>query len=168
LLDSFGIICKAKVNRIISRNNPRTIERHFAISRNTDVKCLSFCVISKKNRKRADNVACNKFDIEIPSSVCASETSYKGNSIYVHDPEVLGKAVQVGQKVIQHVTPILNCDGYNLLQNNGEVAGQTVFHFHLHLIPRYKDADNSNVLTTGHVSFSDEEMKEICESLRLN
>ena len=40
--DSFGIICKAKVNRIISRNNPRTIERHFAISRNTGVKCLSF------------------------------------------------------------------------------------------------------------------------------
>lgn len=89
-------------------------------------------------------------------------------NIYEIDPEVLGKAVQVGQKVIQHVTPILNCDGYNLLQNNGEVAGQTVFHFHLHLIPRYKDADNSNVLTTGHVSFSDEEMKEICESLRLN
>ena len=65
--------------------------------------------------------------------------------------------VQVGQKVIQHVTPILNCDGYNLVQNTGEVAGQTVFHFHPHLIPRYKDADNSNVLTTGHVSFSDEE-----------
>ena len=43
--DSFGIICKAKVNRIISRNNPRTIERHFAISRNTGVKCLSFCVL---------------------------------------------------------------------------------------------------------------------------
>ena len=69
----------------------------------------------------------------------ASETSYKGNSIYEIDPEVLGKAVQVGQKVIQHVTPILNCDGYNLLQNNGEVAGQTVFHLHVHVIPRYEN-----------------------------
>ena len=88
--------------------------------------------------------------------------------IYEIEPEVLGKAVQVGQKVIQHVTPILGCDGYNLLQNNGEVAGQTVFHFHLHLIPRYKDVDNTNVLVTNHVEFTAEEMKEICESLKLD
>ena len=33
----------------------------------------------------------------------------------------------------------LGCDGVNLVQNNGTVAGQTVFHFHLHVIPRYKD-----------------------------
>ena len=32
----------------------------------------------------------------------------------------------------------LGCDGFNLVQNNGEAAGQTVFHFHMHLIPRYK------------------------------
>ena len=33
----------------------------------------------------------------------------------------------------------LGCDGLNLVQNNGEAAGQTVFHFHMHLIPRYKE-----------------------------
>lgn len=88
--------------------------------------------------------------------------------IYEIDPEVLGKAVKIGQKVIKHVTPILKCDGYNLLQNNGEVAGQTIFHFHLHLIPRYKDADNTNVLTTGHETFTDEEMRAICESMKLD
>ncbi len=37
------------------------------------------------------------------------------------------------------MTDVLGCDGYNVVQNNGEVAGQTVFHFHMHLIPRYKD-----------------------------
>lgn len=89
-------------------------------------------------------------------------------NIYEIDSEVLGKAVKIGQKVIKHVTPILECDGYNLLQNNGEIAGQTIFHFHLHLIPRYKDADNTNVLTTGHLSFTDEEMKAICDSIKLN
>jgi hypothetical protein len=38
----------------------------------------------------------------------------------------------------------LNCDGFNILQNNGEVAGQSVFHFHLHLIPRYENAKNND------------------------
>ena len=33
----------------------------------------------------------------------------------------------------------LNCDGFNVVQNNGEIAGQTVFHFHMHLIPRYEE-----------------------------
>ncbi len=38
----------------------------------------------------------------------------------------------------------LGYDGLNVVQNNGEAAGQTVFHFHMHLIPRYKD-DKVNV-----------------------
>ena len=36
----------------------------------------------------------------------------------------------------------LGCDGYNIVQNNEEPAGQTVFHFHMHLIPRYTRAIN--------------------------
>ena len=89
-------------------------------------------------------------------------------NLYEIDSEVLGKAVQVGQKVAKHITPILNCEGFNLLQNNGEVAGQTIFHFHLHLIPRYQDADNTNVLVTNHVSFTEDEMQALCDSLKLN
>jgi len=37
------------------------------------------------------------------------------------------------------MTEKLQADGFNLVQNNNEVAGQTVFHFHMHLIPRYND-----------------------------
>ena len=33
----------------------------------------------------------------------------------------------------------LSCDGVNIVQNNEETAGQTVFHFHMHIIPRYKE-----------------------------
>ena len=33
----------------------------------------------------------------------------------------------------------LNCDGVNIVQNNGEAAGQTVFHFHMHIIPSTDD-----------------------------
>ena len=39
---------------------------------------------------------------------------------------------------------VLHCDGINVLQNNGEAAGQTVFHLHVHLIPRYK-GDTVNI-----------------------
>ena len=41
-------------------------------------------------------------------------------------------------RVSTQLTDVLGCDGYNIVQNNGEVAGQTVFHFHIHLIPRYE------------------------------
>ena len=52
------------------------------------------------------------------------------DNIYDIDGDVLANAVQVAQKVIKHATKVLGCQGYNLLQNNGEAAGQTVFHFH--------------------------------------
>ena len=45
----------------------------------------------------------------------------------------------VAKKVATAMKKVLNCDGVNILQNNGEVAGQTVFHLHMHVIPRYKD-----------------------------
>ena len=42
------------------------------------------------------------------------------------------------KKMICKMKDILGCDGYNIVQNNEEPAGQTVFHFHMHLIPRYE------------------------------
>ena len=59
-------------------------------------------------------------------------------NIYEMDDELLGKAFQLAKKMIVKLTDVLGCDGYNVVQNNGEAAGQTVFHFHIHLIPRYK------------------------------
>ena len=61
------------------------------------------------------------------------------------DDEVLAKAAKLAKKVITHEKEVLGCDGYNVLQNNGEAAGQTVFHFHMHLIPRY-EGDNQHIL----------------------
>lgn len=86
--------------------------------------------------------------------------------IYEIDAETLGKAAKVGQKVIKHATKILGCEGYNLMQNNGEVSGQTVFHFHLHLIPRYEQMDNTNLLSWTPGTAESEELKEIAEKLR--
>ncbi len=60
-------------------------------------------------------------------------------NLYELDDTLAGKAMILAKKMITKLTEVLGCDGYNLVQNNGECAGQTVFHFHLHMIPRYKD-----------------------------
>ena len=60
-------------------------------------------------------------------------------NLYELDDEVAAKVLPLAKKMVTKLTDILGCDGYNLVQNNGEAAGQTVFHFHLHMIPRYKD-----------------------------
>lgn len=60
-------------------------------------------------------------------------------------PEVVaGNVFKLAKKMATQMTKKLNCDGFNIVQNNGEVAGQTVFHFHMHLIPRYKE-DNQRI-----------------------
>ncbi len=51
--------------------------------------------------------------------------------------ELAGKAILVAKKMAGKMKEVLECDGLNLVQNNGEAAGQTVHHFHIHLIPRY-------------------------------
>ena len=59
--------------------------------------------------------------------------------------ETVAGAVKVAKKVAGIMKEKLGCDGLNLVQNNGETAGQTVMHFHLHIIPRYKD-DGQHIL----------------------
>ena len=83
------------------------------------------------------------------------------------DDEVLAKAAKLAKKVITHEKEVLGCDGYNVLQNNGEAAGQTVFHFHMHLIPRYKGDKNDDILKYTPLELSDDEMKEILDMIKV-
>ena len=59
-------------------------------------------------------------------------------NLYELSDEIAAKALVLARKMIVRMTKALECDGYNIVQNNGEAAGQTVQHFHIHLIPRYK------------------------------
>ena len=59
-------------------------------------------------------------------------------NLFEMDREHLERAMVLAQRIGAHMKEKLGCDGLNLVQNNGEAAGQTVFHFHLHLIPRYQ------------------------------
>ena len=87
-------------------------------------------------------------------------------NIYELPEELAAKTMVLAKKLAAHMTEKLNCDGFNLVQNNGEVGGQTVFHFHLHLIPRYKDGDNKNLLTWKQLEYQDGEVAELAELLR--
>ena len=80
-------------------------------------------------------------------------------NIFEIDEEILGKAAKLAKKIMIKEKDNLKCDGYNLLQNNGEVAGQTVFHFHMHLIPRYESDENKDIIQWSHIELSDDEMK---------
>jgi histidine triad (HIT) family protein len=55
------------------------------------------------------------------------------------DPEDLAAVVQAGQRLARTAKATLGADGINLLNSCGARAWQTVFHFHLHVIPRYED-----------------------------
>ena len=58
--------------------------------------------------------------------------------------ETASKALVLAKKIAGKLQDGLHADGLNIVQNNGEAAGQTVFHFHMHLIPRY-EGDTVNV-----------------------
>ena len=87
-------------------------------------------------------------------------------NIYEIDEEELAKAIKLAKKVIITETDKLGAVGYNVVQNNGAAAGQTVFHFHMHLIPRYEN-DGAKVAAWTPNTFADDVMAEICETMKL-
>ena len=109
--------------------------------------------------KKDDCIFCKLANGEIPTRVVYEDEDFcvimdaapaaKGHclilpkehfsNIYEIEDEVLGKAFKLVKKMTAHLTEKLGCDGFNIVQNNGVTAGQTVFHFHIHLIPRYEN-----------------------------
>ena len=78
-------------------------------------------------------------------------------NIYELPDEDASAVFVLAKKLATKMTEILHCDGFNIVQNNGEVAGQTVFHFHMHLIPRYEGDQVGLTWKPGELT---DEMKE--------
>ena len=78
-------------------------------------------------------------------------------NIYELSDEMAAKVMVLAKKMAAAMTEALKCDGFNIVQNNGECAGQTVFHFHMHLIPRYKGDNVGISWTPGELSDKDKE-----------
>ena len=66
------------------------------------------------------------------------------DNIFHLDGETAGKLFSLATVVARAIKEETGCEGMNIVQNNGAVAGQTVNHFHLHLIPR-NEGDGVNV-----------------------
>lgn len=74
------------------------------------------------------------------------------DNLYELPDETASKVLVLAKKLAKSMTAKLGCDGFNVVQNNGTVAGQTVFHFHMHLIPRYEGDGQHIALAPGEAS----------------
>ena len=77
--------------------------------------------------------------------------------------ETLAALVARVKKVASHLKATLPCDGFNILQNNGEAAGQTVMHIHFHIVPRYGKEEISFVSQNGDM----DELKALADRIRM-
>lgn len=107
--------------------------------------------------RKDDCIFCKIANGEIPSTTIYEDEYHrvffdiapasKGHCLIVpkeHYDNIFEMPAEAGEKLFGLATRVakslkreLNCEAMNLVQNNGELAGQTVFHFHLHMIPRY-------------------------------
>ena len=79
--------------------------------------------------------------------------------------ETLAEVVKRVKKVAAHLKTALPCDGFNVLQNNGGAAGQTVMHLHFHVVPRYGAAVEGISFASGKGDM--DELKALAEKLRM-
>ena len=107
--------------------------------------------------KKEDCIFCKIANGEIPSRTLYEDDQFrvildlgpatKGHAlilpkehaadIFEISEETASGVLVLAKRMAVKMTQKLHCDGMNLVQNNGEAAGQTVPHFHLHMIPRY-------------------------------
>lgn len=134
--------------------------------------------------KDKDCIFCKIANGEIPSSTVYEDEDFrvildlgpaaKGHALILPkehfkdvcelDPAVAAKVLPLGAKIGAAMKKSLGCAGFNLVQNNGEAAGQTVFHFHVHLIPRYEGGPSMVTWTPG--SEKPEVLAETAEKIK--
>ena len=86
------------------------------------------------------------------------------DNLYELPDETAAKVLPLAKKIAGALKETFNCDGVNVLQNNEEAAGQSVFHFHTHIIPRYKRDQLSLLWSPGKPD--EKEQAEICSKMK--
>ncbi len=80
------------------------------------------------------------------------------------DPSCYESLLAAARVVTGALVKGLNLEGYNLFSNNGRSAGQSVFHFHLHVTPRYPDDEIRFILELK--KYKNDEMKRYADLIR--
>ena len=134
--------------------------------------------------KKQDCIFCRIISGEIPSTTIYENSKFKVimdiapankghvlilpkehyDNIYDIDTATAGELFELAVMTARALKSVLDCDGMNILQNNGTVAGQTVFHFHMHIIPRY-EGDTVNI-GWKELSYEDGAMEQLREAIR--
>lgn len=134
--------------------------------------------------KKDDCIFCKIAAGEIPSATVYEDDDFKaildispaakghviiipknhGDDIFQLSNEEASKVFVLAANIGKALKDELKCDGLNILQNNGEAAGQTVFHFHVHLIPRFKE-DNVTI-TWSSMKYLDGEMDILVKAIK--
>lgn len=86
------------------------------------------------------------------------------DSMNMASEEMIDSVYKTVKKVSDLIIRKLEPDGYNILQNNGAVAGQVISHLHVHIIPRY--IDDGIRLPIPMRTMTEDSLKELCEIIR--
>lgn len=133
----------------------------------------------EKNTAKENCIFCKIANGEIPSKTIYEDERFRvildlgpatrghalilpkahADNLYALEEETAGEVMKLARRMALQMRDRLGADGFNLVQNNGEAAGQTVMHFHLHLIPRYKDDGQHILWEPGQAS--SEELEEV-------
>lgn len=127
----------------------------------SDTSCI-FCKIANGEIPSATIYEDDNFRVILdlgPASKGHALILPKGHyaNVYEIPEEMAAKAFILAKHMAEKMKEKLGCSGVNILQNNGIAAGQTVFHFHMHLIPRYENDQVGLTWTPGTLT---EEVKE--------
>lgn len=79
-------------------------------------------------------------------------------NLYELPDELAAKVLPLAKKLSLRLNEKFKPQGLNAMQNNGEIAGQTVMHYHLHLVPRY---------TKAHIEKDMRDLAKIAQQIRL-
>ena len=135
--------------------------------------------------KKDDCIFCKIADGEIPSRTLYEDKLFRvildlapatrghalilpkehADNLYDLPEETAAAVMVLAKKLALVMRERLSCDGLNLVQNNGEAAGQTVSHFHLHMIPRY--INDGQTLGWAPSEPAEEELDEVKKILTL-
>ncbi|MDF2700991.1 MAG: hypothetical protein K0Q49_2555 [Haloplasmataceae bacterium] len=90
-------------------------------------------------------------------------------NVFQLDGDTIASIFRPIPKIAEAIKSAFNANGINIINNNGEVAGQTIFHYHVHIVPRYNEDDGFRAIYTNHMDkYSREDLVEFAKRITDN